>query len=1239
MFRRAAIIITFITAAALAQKPRITQAIDPARTSILDKHVHPLARPEFDRGAAHKNLQLGYVTLVLKPTAAQQSDLEALLIQQQNRTSANYHKWLTPEQFGDRFGIAQTDLAAIRSWLESQGLHIEDTARGRNWIAFSGSVDEIQSALHTQIHRFVINQKEHYANSVNPTVPAAIAGLVRFFRGLDDFEPVPQSLNRPDYTSATGSHSMAPDDFAALYNITPLYNADLYGDGQSIVILGRTGIDLAGYQTFRTTYHLPPNDPVMHLVGKDPGTSQSDLGEAMLDLEWSGAVARNANLIYVYATSVNTAAQEAIDKNLAPVMSESYALCEPQTSDTLRYLAQQAAAQGITWLASSGDSGAASCDIHGDRRLASAGLAVNYPASIPEITAVGGTMFNEGSGSYWNTANTPNGASVKSYIPEVVWNENGAGGLSSSGGGASIFYTKPLWQNGPGIPDDKARDLPDLALTAASHDAYRTYYNKTSFLSWGTSAATPSFAGIMVLLNQYQVQNGIQSTPGLGNINPELYRLAQSFPAAFHDITSGNDDVPCVQSSPNCQNGTFGYTAGPAYDQTTGLGSVDANNFITHWNQHGASSTTSVTAAAPSIAFGAKAQLTATVGPAGGAAPTGTVYFQIPNGALGTLDLGSAALNAGTATISVDPNQLFVGTNNVFAFYSGDNNFDTSSGTTSFTVTPPPGKAAAIVVQVTPNPVYATAGTTGAATWNCTLTLSEQAGVAATLAGFTAGGTDETSRLSTFFTNGTKIPANGTLIGTLAYTGLTPPTTRVFTFGGTDANGNTWNQQVTVSFIGSHLQPEILLSSSPTTVQRNPSADPSCPWIQRLNLQEVGGFSMQLYKFLSGTQDLTSQITQYFGTTQIAPFGALEATICTSGITPPTNITYEVDGQTDGGTTFRTTFASTYAAAAASPAALTTAPSSVALSTGSATASINLTLQNGTSNWTASIFPSNPTTSWLKVSPASGTGSAAITLTASAAGQTPGVYRAKLLVQGSNSLPQFVEVPVTFTVGSSPDISIGGVTNGASFQQQYAPGMVLSVFGTGLAPAAQLAGTLPLPLSMQGVSATVNGYEAPLYYVSPGQINLQLPYETGAGPAVVGINNNGKLASFSFATTPTAPGIFGQNGNLVPKAAGKSGDVLTLFMTGEGDVAPTLFTGASPPPGTPVGQLPAPRLPVTVTVGGVQATTQFVGIPSLLVGTTQINFVIPDGVPSGPQPVVVMSNGVSSAPATINVGN
>jgi uncharacterized protein (TIGR03437 family) len=197
--------------------------------------------------------------------------------------------------------------------------------------------------------------------------------------------------------------------------------------------------------------------------------------------------------------------------------------------------------------------------------------------------------------------------------------------------------------------------------------------------------------------------------------------------------------------------------------------------------------------------------------------------------------------------------------------------------------------------------------------------------------------------------------------------------------------------------------------------------------------------------------------------------------------------------------------------------------------------------------------------------------------------------------------------------------------------------MIMSVFGTQLAPSTQAASSIPLPLTMAGVSATVNGIAAPLYYVSPGQLNVQVPYETGAGAAVLGVNNNGQIAAYTFQVTPSAPGILVAGGNLVPYSTGKRGQTLLLFVTGEGDVTPLLSTGTTPSSTTALAQLPKPILPVTVTVGGVQAALAFVGIPSGLAGTTQINFTIPAGAPLGDQPVVVTVGGVVSQSANLTV--
>ena len=166
----------------------------------------------------------------------------------------------------------------------------------------------------------------------------------------------------------------------------------------------------------------------------------------------------------------------------------------------------------------------------------------------------------------------------------------------------------------------------------------------------------------------------------------------------------------------------------------------------------------------------------------------------------------------------------------------------------------------------------------------------------------------------------------------------------------------------------------------------------------------------------------------------------------------------------------------------------------------------------------------------------------------------------------------------------------------------------------------------------------MNGITAPLYSVTPGQVTLQVPYETSAGLAVLGINNNGQVASYLLPVAISAPAFFTTSGDLLtPSSTGSPGQVVTAYITGEGDVTPFLATGASPAAGTSASSLPSPRLPVTVTVGGLKATIQFAGIPSGLVGVTQINFAIPAGTPAGVQTVVVSLGGTAQDQSSIRV--
>ena len=370
----------------------------------------------------------------------------------------------------------------------------------------------------------------------------------------------------PQLTSSRGQHNIGPADFAAIYDVAPLYTAGVDGTGQKIAVVGQTAIKLSDITAFRTTFGLPAINLQQVLTGSNPGISNDDLPEADLDIEWSGAVAKNATIMYVYSGDVWTSALYAVDNAVAPVITMSYGACEQSDLGDLpgfRAAAQQANAEGITWLAASGDSAAADCEDQG-ASIAQDGLAVDVPGSIPEITSMGGTTLSEGSdsGSYWNSS-----GNAISYIPETVWNDTAndialGGGLSGGGGGASVYFSRPGWQTGPGVPTDAFRHVPDLAFSAsADHDGYYVYTDGSAKYFGGTSVAAPTMAGIVALLNHYLVSTGVQSQAGVGNINPALYRLGQSTPGVFHDVTAGNNAVPCAVGSPNCTTGTMGIAA------------------------------------------------------------------------------------------------------------------------------------------------------------------------------------------------------------------------------------------------------------------------------------------------------------------------------------------------------------------------------------------------------------------------------------------------------------------------------------------------------------------------------------------------------------------------------------------------------------------------------------------------------------------------------------------------------
>ena len=473
--------------------------------------------------------------LLLSRAPEQEVEVEQLIEQQQTPGSSNYHRWLTPEQFGERFGAAPEDIELITRWLSEQGFRVDRVAHGRGVVEFSGTATQVTRTFHTEIHRYLVNGEEHWANAQEPRIPAALAKVIAGIVSLDDFPakalhhsrgavrresaggPWIRTADSLQFTYPMGSstlHLVSPYDFATIYNVLPLWSAGLDGAGQTIAIAGRSNISLQDVRNFRSLFGLPARGPVITLNGPDPGTAgNDDETENVLDVEWAGAVAKAAtvNLVLSKTTTttdgVDLSMEYIVDQDLAPVLSTSYGQCEmflPSRSTFFSNVWQQAVAQGITAVVAAGDQGSAVCDAGGS--YARFGLQVNGLASTPYNVAVGGTDFSDGASRsesvYWNSTNAAGtNASARSYVPEMTWNETCASPfissflgwpdpenlcnypiwplfpLSSGSGGASTLYSKPPWQSGVyGVPADGYRDLPDVSLFASTGSFWDTAY-------------------------------------------------------------------------------------------------------------------------------------------------------------------------------------------------------------------------------------------------------------------------------------------------------------------------------------------------------------------------------------------------------------------------------------------------------------------------------------------------------------------------------------------------------------------------------------------------------------------------------------------------------------------------------------------------------------------------------------------------------------------------------------------
>jgi subtilase family serine protease len=612
-------------------EPRLKGTITETARVVLAGSRPPRASAAQDLGAISPDTAVPGITLVFKRSAAQEATLKELLAAQQNAASAQYHQWLTPDTFAARFGVADEDIVATESWLVSRGFHIESVARSRDRVTFSGTAAQVQAALGTELHHYRTEGELHFAPASDLTLPAELASVTAAVLHLSDFRPKPnikvQTRPQPDYTTlSTQAHYLTPGDIETMYDLNPLVSGYFDGTGQGLAVVGQSYVDTSSSSIITTFQErLGGVNPVSAVLVPGSGAeaiSPGDEGESEIDLEYSSAIAPKANIFLVYVGDnqnygVFDALAFAITENIAPVVSISYGDCESQVSsselDQNNSLFEEASAQGQTLVVAAGDSGSTACAYYtsaeGIAPAQQQALLVQFPASSPYVTAVGGTQmaagtFGAGDSSYWASAGSSmdNTNSLLSYVPEVVWNEDSAAyGIAAGGGGTSAYFPRPAWQSGvPGISNGAYRLLPDIALqssiaspgflvclsdpaligsqTSSCSNGMLSSNNQYT-TAGGTSFAAPIFAGFVAILNQ------VQQAVGQGNINPVLYGLAANpatYAAAFHDITSGTN--ACEPGAATCSTaGQSNYAATVGYDEATGLGTVDFNALATAW--------------------------------------------------------------------------------------------------------------------------------------------------------------------------------------------------------------------------------------------------------------------------------------------------------------------------------------------------------------------------------------------------------------------------------------------------------------------------------------------------------------------------------------------------------------------------------------------------------------------------------------------------------------------------------
>jgi hypothetical protein len=445
----------------------ITQTVDESNLVALGGNTRPEAKAEYDRGRVDDNLLMEHLLLLLKRSPEQERELEEFIDDLHDSSSPTFHRWLTAEEFGERFGVAKQDRDTIKNWLQSHGLKINVDYTNDLLIDFSGTAGQVRKAFHTEIHNLNVKGVKHIANMSDPQIPAALAPAVVGVVSLHDFRPYPMYRPRADYTvSENGAkyYLIVPGDLATIYNLNPLFSAGISGQGQTIVVIEDTDVyTTADWMSFRSVFGLSsytdgsftqihPAPPSGTNNCSDPGAA-GDEREAIIDAEYASAAAPSAAVVLASCTNTGTfggliALQNLLNESSTPpgLVSMSYGECEAgngaSSNAAFNSTFQQAVTEGVSVFVSSGDHAAATCDVSDEDAIY--GIGITGFGSSPHNVSVGGTDFGDTfagtNDSYWGATNSKTYESAKSYVPEIPWNDSCASLLLAEFEGFSQTY-------------------------------------------------------------------------------------------------------------------------------------------------------------------------------------------------------------------------------------------------------------------------------------------------------------------------------------------------------------------------------------------------------------------------------------------------------------------------------------------------------------------------------------------------------------------------------------------------------------------------------------------------------------------------------------------------------------------------------------------------------------------------------------------------------------------------------